>query len=160
MSTTITSSGNLGGAVTLRTADDGTIYGSVTVIHNDRYKDADTGQWKDGVATPYRLSLSGARATRLANLQQRAGNVNVIFTGRLKRRAYTDNNGNPQVSNDVRVDEIGVNVAIHDLDIHQETDPTIPNEDYTPNGDIDSFEGAPTGYATENPWPQTTPLGN
>lgn len=144
----IVRSGNLAGPITLKTTDDGLIQGRVTVMVNDQSRD-DSGVWATTATTGYRLTLRGRAAQRLAELQKRAGNISVIFTGNYRVRTYTSTDGSSRLSHDVWVDDIGANIAIHDLTLLKtentaNTVKTVNAGDYAKAGESPDNQPAPT----------------
>lgn len=112
----IVRAGNLAGPVNLKLNDQGFIQGRVTVIVNDQGRDED-GNWATLATTSYNLHLRGRAAQRLAELQERSGNIAVVFTGNYRVRTYTATDGTSRLSHDVFVSEIGANIALQDLKV-------------------------------------------
>lgn len=112
----IVRAGNLAGPITLKLNDEGFIQGRVTVYVNDQGRD-DAGNWVTLATTPYSLNLRGRTAQRLAELQERSGNIAVIFAGNYRVRTYKAADGTDRLSHDVWVSEIGVNIALQDLQV-------------------------------------------
>lgn len=112
----IVRAGNLAGPITLKLNDEGFIQGRVTAIVNDQGRD-DAGNWVTLATTSYSLSLRGRAAQRLAELQERSGNIAVIFAGNYRVRTYTATDGTSRLSHDVWVSEIGANIALQDLQV-------------------------------------------
>ena len=112
----IVRAGNLAGPITLKLNDQGFIQGRVTVIVNDQGRD-DAGNWTTLATTSYSLNLRGRTAQRLAELQERSGNIAVIFAGNYRVRTYKAADGTDRLSHDVWVSEIGANIALQDLQV-------------------------------------------
>lgn len=112
----IVRAGNLAGPITLKLNDQGFIHGRVTVIVNDQGRD-EAGNWVTLATTSYNLNLRGRPAQRLADLQERSGNIAVVFAGDYRVRTYTAADGTSRLSHDVWVDDIGANIALQDLEV-------------------------------------------
>lgn len=93
--------GNVGRVEDLRYLQNGTAVLNFSVASNRRWKNANGEQQE---ATDWlRASLWGARAEALAP-HIRVG-IRVELTGRIEARAYTNNDGQPAASLEMRVDD-------------------------------------------------------
>lgn len=148
----IVRAGNLAGPPRTDRTDDGPRT-TVTVIVNDTaYRD---GQWVTTATTPYRLYIRGHAGLNLTRLQATSGNVAVIFAGALRSREYTDQTGQPRVSNDVYVDHIGP-------DLTRGTYATLDADAHASAGAAGTPDDAGTSDATmlDAPWPTTATPGS
>ena len=103
---TITVVGNLTGDPELRHTQTGKPYTNLTVAANDRYKDAQTGEWKDGDTTFLRGTIWGPLAEAVIGLSK---GQKVIVVGRLKQRDY-EHEGQKRTTMELDVQEIGAAV--------------------------------------------------
>lgn len=110
----IVRSGNLTGAPTTSTTDNGRTLTHARVAVNDRARD-ENGQWSDGVTTFYNLTIPGAAGERLADFHERAGNRMIVFAGSYSIGEWTTREGEVRLSHNVWVDHIGAEFATNDL---------------------------------------------
>lgn len=105
MTTQITVVGNLVRDPELRFTPSGAAVCNFTVVDNERIKDQNTGEWKDGDATFYECSVWRDAAENVAESLQ-SGN-RVVVQGTVKLRSYERPDGSKGASLDLRVDEVG-----------------------------------------------------
>lgn len=126
--------GNLAAAPELREgAKSGTKYTYARVIVTDRIRTAE-GEFVDGAAVAYNLTVFGAQAEQLVDAANASGNIKLVFAGDYTVRSYTSREGESRVSHDVRVDVIGVSlrgqeVRAQSLRALRENDAPVPSSD-------------------------------
>ena len=101
---TMTGVGRLTGEPELRVAQTGTFVCRVPLAFNSRRKDGN-GEWVDGDTFFVTGTVFGDMAERVAESLSKG--TEVLVTGRLKTRKYTDRDGNDRSVVDLMVDSIG-----------------------------------------------------
>ena len=84
--------------------DTGKAYTHLDIAVTDRVKSTD-GEWADGPATYYRVTVFGKTAENALNSLTK-GNT-VIATGELTVRSYTRTDGTPGITNEIIADHLG-----------------------------------------------------
>ncbi|MFX0581013.1 single-stranded DNA-binding protein [Nocardia nepalensis] len=103
--TVITVIGNLTAAPELRFTPNGVAVADFTVASTPRYRDPNTGEWKDGEALFLRCNLWREAAENAAESLTRGSRV--IVTGRLKQRRWQTLDGQNRTTTELEVDELG-----------------------------------------------------
>ncbi|MEV4241344.1 single-stranded DNA-binding protein, partial [Nocardia sp. NPDC049737] len=103
--TVITVKGNLTDAPELRFTPNGVAVANFTVASTPRYRDANTGEWKDGEALFLRCNIWREAAENAAESLTRGARV--IVTGRLKQRRWQTPDGQNRTVVELEVDEVG-----------------------------------------------------
>jgi single-strand DNA-binding protein len=97
--------GNLTADPELRFTHDGTAVANFTVASTPRFRDNDTGEWKDGHPSFMRCSVWRQQAENVAESLTRGGRV--IVTGVLKQRHWETREGEARSTWELQVREIG-----------------------------------------------------
>ena len=100
--------GNLTADPELRFTQAGKAYANLTIAANDRYKDATTGEWKDGDTTFVRATIWGPLAEAVNGTLHKGSKV--IAVGRLRQHNYETKEGEKRSSLELDVQEIGAAV--------------------------------------------------
>jgi single-strand DNA-binding protein len=102
--TTITIVGNLVADADLRFTPSGQAVANFRVASTPRYKDQQTGEWRDGEGLFLTCNVWRDQAEHCAETLQRG--MRVIVVGRLKQRSY-EKDGQKRTVFEVEVDEVG-----------------------------------------------------
>jgi single-strand DNA-binding protein len=102
--TVITIVGNLTADPELRFAPNGNAVVNFTVASTPRYRDQQSGEWKDSETLFLRCNVWRQAAENCAESLQRG--MRVIVQGRLKQRSY-EKDGQKRTVYEVEVDEVG-----------------------------------------------------
>lgn len=89
----------------LRFTASGDAVANFSVAANNRVRDRDSGEWKDGDATFLRCSVWRQYAENVAESLTKG--TRVIVTGRIKQRSYETAQGEKRTVFEVDVDDIG-----------------------------------------------------
>src|SRR3954454_2643594 len=103
--TPITIVGNLVDDPQLRFTQSGQAVASFRVASTPRYRDNQTGEWKDGEALFLTCSVWRQAAENVGESLQRG--MRVIVNGRLRQRSYETQQGEKRTVYEVEVDEVG-----------------------------------------------------
>src|SRR5215211_4982620 len=103
--TNITLVGNLVDDPELRFTPSGQAVAKFRVASTPRYRDQQTGEWKDGESLFLTCSIWRQAAEHVAESLQRG--MRVIVQGRLKQRSYETKEGERRTVFEIDVDEIG-----------------------------------------------------
>ncbi|MBO0871776.1 MAG: single-stranded DNA-binding protein [Pseudonocardia sp.] len=103
--TPITVVGNLVDDPQLRFTQSGQAVASFRVASTPRYRDNQTGEWKDGEALFLTCSVWRQAAENVGESLQRG--MRVIVNGRLRQRSYETQQGEKRTVYEVEVDEVG-----------------------------------------------------
>ncbi|MFX0573761.1 single-stranded DNA-binding protein [Nocardia nepalensis] len=103
--TVITVKGNLTADPELRFTPNGVAVLDFTVASTPRYRDPNSGEWKDGEALFLRCNLWREAAENAAESLSRGSRV--IVTGRLKQRRWQTPDGQNRTVVELEVDEVG-----------------------------------------------------
>lgn len=128
----IVRSGNLTGAPTSTTTDEGRTLTHARVAVNDRVRRED-GTWADGASVFYDLTIPGTPGQRLIAFHARAGNRRVVFAGSYTVREWTSRDGEIRLAHKVWVDQVGADLATNDLTLANDED---EGDEYAPE-DLD-----------------------
>jgi single-strand DNA-binding protein len=114
--TSIITEGNAGSDAELRYTQAGRPVASVTLIVNDRTKNAD-GDWVDGASSSYRVTVWGSPAEHFAASVTKGARL--IVAGELTVRDYTDREGQPRVSREISAEHAGLSTRFHPVTGHK-----------------------------------------
>ncbi|MQA80317.1 MAG: single-stranded DNA-binding protein [Streptosporangiales bacterium] len=103
--TPITIVGNLVDDPALRFTQSGQAVANFRVASTPRFRDNQTGEWKDGEALFMSCSIWRQAAENVAESLQRG--MRVIVNGRLRQRSYETQQGEKRTVYEVEVDEVG-----------------------------------------------------
>ena len=103
--TPITISGNLVDDPQLRFTASGQAVASFRVASTPRYRDNQTGEWKDGESLFLTCSVWRQAAENVAESLQRG--MRVIVQGRLRQRSYETREGERRTVYEVEADDVG-----------------------------------------------------
>ena len=103
--TPITIVGNLVDDPQLRFTQSGQAVANFRVASTPRFRDNQTGEWKDGEALFMSCSIWRQAAENVAESLQRG--MRVIVNGRLRQRSYETQQGEKRTVYEVEVDEVG-----------------------------------------------------
>jgi single-strand DNA-binding protein len=103
--TNITLVGNLVDDPELRFTPSGQAVAKFRVASTPRYRDQQSGEWKDGEALFLTCNIWRQAAENVAESLQRGARV--IVQGRLKQRSYETKEGEKRTVFEVEVDEVG-----------------------------------------------------
>jgi len=103
--TPITIVGNLVDDPQLRFTQSGQAVANFRVASTPRYRDNQTGEWKDGEALFMSCSIWRQAAENVAESLQRG--MRVIVNGRLRQRSFENQQGEKRTVYEVEVDEVG-----------------------------------------------------
>src|SRR4051794_5943564 len=103
--TQITIIGNLVEDPNLRFTSSGQAVATFRVASTPRYKDQQTGEWKDGDGLFLTCNVWRQAAENVAESLQRG--MRVIVQGRLKQRSYETREGEKRTVFEVEVDDVG-----------------------------------------------------
>ena len=136
--TMVTFVGNLTDDPETKTTPNGTSVTNARVAVNTRNK-VGPDQWEDGEATFYRLQIWKDTGENVAKSLHKGDRV--LVAGKLKIRTWEDSDGNPRVSFDVTVDEIGASMQWATLTVSK-VGRSSSGSDAKPSGAGD-FDDAP-----------------
>ena len=121
----------------LRFTPSGSTVWEVNAAENHRYKDKQTGEWRDSGTTWWRVKAFGKHAEALAEANITKGTL-LLVTGRSETREYEKRDGTKGASLELIADQVGV----------------IPTPTFRDNRTVhQKATGAfPTGNALEDPW--------
>jgi single-strand DNA-binding protein len=105
---TITVTGNLTGDPELRFTPAGRPVAQFTVASNERYKDGQSGEWKDGPTSFVRCNAWAELAEHVAECLNKGDRV--VVTGTLRQRDYEAKDGTKRTVWEVAVTDIGASV--------------------------------------------------
>jgi single-strand DNA-binding protein len=114
--TSIITEGNASSDAELRYTQAGKPVASVTLIVNDRTKNAD-GDWVDGATSSYRVSVWGSPAEHFAASVTKGARL--IVAGELTVREYTDREGQHRVSREISAEHVGLSTRFHPVTGHK-----------------------------------------
>ncbi|MQA03511.1 MAG: single-stranded DNA-binding protein [Streptosporangiales bacterium] len=103
--TPITIVGNLVDDPNLRFTQSGQAVANFRVASTPRYRDNQTGEWKDGEALFLTCNIWRQAAENVAESLQRG--MRVIVNGRLRQRSFETQQGEKRTVYEVEVDEVG-----------------------------------------------------
>lgn len=103
--TPITIVGNLVDDPALRFTQSGQAVANFRVASTPRFRDNQSGEWKDGEALFMSCSIWRQAAENVAESLQRG--MRVIVNGRLRQRSYETQQGEKRTVYEVEVDEVG-----------------------------------------------------
>lgn len=106
--TQITVTGNLVADPELRYTSTGTAVCSIRVAATPRFKDEQTGQWKDGDTLFLPCNVWRQAAENVAESLSKG--MRVVVTGRLKQRSWETKEGEKRISVELDADDIGVSL--------------------------------------------------
>jgi len=122
--TSIITEGNASTDAELRYTQAGKPVASVTLIVNDRTKNAD-GDWVDGASSSYRVTVWGTPAEHFAASVTKGARL--IVAGELTVREYTDREGQHRLSREISAEQAGLSTRFHPVTGHKtETGTTTP----------------------------------
>jgi single-strand DNA-binding protein len=101
----VTIVGNLVADVELRFTPSGQAVANFRIASTPRYKDQQSGEWKDGEGLFLTCNVWRQAAENVAESLQRG--MRVIVQGRLKQRSYETREGEKRTVYEVEVDEVG-----------------------------------------------------
>lgn len=139
--TVITLVGNLVDDPELRFTPSGQAVAKFRVASTPRYRDQQSGEWKDGDSLFLTCNVWRQAAENAAESLQRG--MRVIVSGRLKQRSYETKEGEKRTVFEVEVDDVG---------------PSLRNATAKVNKTARGGPGAGGGAPAEDPW-ATTPAG-
>jgi single-strand DNA-binding protein len=102
--TQITICGNLTADPELRFTPNGQAVANFTVASTPRYRDQQSGEWKDGDSLFLRCNVWRQQAENAAESLQRG--MRVVVVGRLRQRSYETREGEKRTVYEVEVDEV------------------------------------------------------
>ena len=114
--TSIITEGNAGTDAELRYTQAGKPVASVTLIVNDRTKNA-AGDWVDGASSSYRVSVWGSQAELFAASVTKGARL--IVAGELTVREYTDREGQQRLSREISAEHAGLSTRFHPVTGHK-----------------------------------------
>ncbi|MGH3095361.1 MAG: single-stranded DNA-binding protein [Streptosporangiales bacterium] len=103
--TSITIVGNLVNDPELRFTSNGQAVANFRVASTPRFRDNQTGEWKDGEALFLTCNIWRQAAENVAESLQRG--MRVVVQGRLKQRSYQTREGENRTVYEVEVDDVG-----------------------------------------------------
>ena len=106
---TMTLTGNLVDDPELRFTPSGQPVANFRVASTPRYKDSQTGEWKDGDSLFLTCVAWRQMAENIAESLQRG--TRVIVTGKLRQRSYETKEGDKRTVYELQVDEVGPSCA-------------------------------------------------
>lgn len=109
MTATITVHGGLTSAPELRYSQNGLAIVSGTVASTDRFLDRQTNEWKDGKKLYLRFTAFKDLAEHIAASGLDKG-AQVVVTGKLHTREYTDRDQNPRTSTELELIDFAVSL--------------------------------------------------
>lgn len=168
MTTEITVNGNLTDDPELRFTPSGAAVCNFTVVDNERIKDQNTGEWKDGDATFYNCSVWRDAAENVAESLQKG--MRVIVKGTIKLRQYDRPDGSKGSSLDLRVDAVGPDLRWATAKVTRTTKQNNgggqnngQSNGYQNNGGQQNGQSQPVGAGAPagggNPWGDPAPGG-
>ena len=101
----VTIVGNLVADVELRFTPNGQAVASFRVASTPRYKDQQSGEWKDGESLFLTCNVWRQAAENVAESLQRG--MRVIVQGRLKQRSYETREGEKRTVYEIEADDVG-----------------------------------------------------
>lgn len=110
--------GNLASDPEMRQFPDGRIVANLLIIEDIRDRDQKTGEWftKETVAHP--VAAWGSLAQNVTDTLHKGDPV--VFSGKVRPRAFMNKEGSPQVSNDIRADFIAPDLRWCTATVHRE----------------------------------------
>ncbi|WP_433678184.1 single-stranded DNA-binding protein [Nocardia sp. CA-119907] len=156
--TVITVIGNLTADPELRFTPNGVAVTDFTVASTPRYRDPNTGEWKDGEALFLRCNIWREAAENAAETLTRGARV--IVTGRLKQRRWQSADGQNRTSTELEIDEVGPSLRYATATVNRVKRATNSDNGFgrsaaRPNTDDRSGELVGTAAATggtDDPW--------
>ena len=103
--TTLTITGNLVDDPELRFTPSGVPVARFRIASTPRYRDNDTGEWKDGDTLFLTCQVWRQAAENVAETLQKG--MRAIVTGRLRQRSYETKEGEKRTVYELQVDEAG-----------------------------------------------------
>lgn len=108
MTTTITVTGNVTDQPEVGFTNSGTAAANFSIADNARYQDEQTGEWKDGNVTYWRIEVFGSMAERVADQVHKGRRV--VVTGRTRTKEWRDRDGNKRVELRVRATDVALSL--------------------------------------------------
>jgi len=121
--TSIITEGNASSDAELRYTQAGKPVAAVTLIVNDRTKNAD-GDWVDGASSSYRVSVWGSPAEHFAASVTKG--TRLIVAGELTVREYTDREGQQRLTREISAEHAGLSTRFHPVTGHKTEPGTTP----------------------------------
>src|SRR4051794_35356776 len=159
--TQITIIGNLVEDPNLRFTSSGQAVASFRVASTPRFRDQQTGEWKDGESLFLTCNVWRQAAENVAESLQRG--MRVIVQGRLKQRSYETREGEKRTVYEVEVDELGPSLRSAAAKVNKTQRSGGGGGGYGSSGG-QSGQGGQGGQAAssgpiDDPWAASTPAG-
>lgn len=141
---TLTITGNLGQDPQVHYTNEGRPKTTLNVAVNRRAKNPQTGVWEDQLDGWFTCIAWDVQAAALAHLKT---GDRVIVTGRIVKRNWEDQNGNPRQTSELQITEAGPSFKFGTWPTQQSTPP--PQPDSTPQpplGNMPTPEQSPGQY--------------
>lgn len=141
----------------LRFTSGGDAVASFSVASNNRVRDRESGEWKDGDATFLRCSVWRQYAENVAESLTKG--TRVIVTGRLRQRSYETAQGERRTVFDVDVEDIGPALRWATATVTKANRGGGFDGGSGSGGGFGGNSGGGTGRAVANDDPWATPAG-
>ena len=146
--TAITITGNLVADPELRFTPSGQPVATFRVASTPRYRDSQTGEWKDG--EPLFLSCVAWRQMAENVAESLTRGARVIVTGKLKQRSYETKDGGKRTVYELQADEVGPSLRNASAKVTRASRASTGNGGQG-QGDADPWAGESTGGYSDQP---------
>jgi single-strand DNA-binding protein len=158
--TQITIAGNLVDDPELRYTPTGQAVAKFRVASTPRFRDNQTGEWKDGDSLFLTCNVWRQAAENVAESLQRG--MRVIVTGRLRQRSYETREGEKRTVYEVEVDDVGPSMRNASAKVTKSSRSSggggLGGQSGGPGGS-GGYGGSAGGRAADDPWASDSGFG-